>query len=83
MPGQAPSALTRSSGVTGLSGVSGGVSIETLRMKTRPVRENQSASFESRSDAWLQPASTGPSSNTTIHGFRLIILSRTLDQGSP
>ena len=44
MPGHAPSALTRSSAVTGLSGVNGGVSIDTLRMNTRPVRENQSAS---------------------------------------
>ena len=50
MPGQPPSALTRSSGVTGLSGVSGGVSIETFLMNTRPERENQSASFDSRSD---------------------------------
>ena len=49
MPGQPPSALTRSSAVTGLSGVSGGVSIETLLMNNRPERENHSASFDSRS----------------------------------
>ena len=41
MPGQPPS-VTSSSGVTAFSGLSGGVSIDTLRMNTRPVRENQS-----------------------------------------
>src|SRR5438105_14497815 len=70
MPGQAPSALTRSSAVTGLSGVNGGVSIDTLRMNTRPVRENQSASRDRMSDALPQPASAGPSSNNASNGFR-------------
>ena len=60
MPGQPPSALTRSSASPALSGLSGGVSIETFRMNTRPVRENQSASFDSRSDAPEQPAKRGP-----------------------
>ena len=32
-------------------------------MNTRPVRENQSASFDMRSVAPEQPASAGPSSN--------------------
>src|ERR1700682_5705584 len=64
MPGQPPSALTRSSGATGLSGLSGGVSIETFRTNTRPVRENQSASLDRRSDCsrdavLQQPAMTG------------------------
>src|SRR3954453_1413384 len=82
MPGQAPSALTRSSAVTGLSAESGGGSIDTLRMKKGAERENQSASFERRSDALLQPARTGPSSSNAINGFRLIVPSHTLDQGS-
>src|ERR1700721_3490652 len=47
IPGQAPSVLTRSSAVTGLSGVSGGVSIETFLMKRRPRRETHSAPFYS------------------------------------
>src|SRR2546429_9748456 len=37
MPGQAPSALTRSSAVTRLSGVYGGASVRVLRMKRRPA----------------------------------------------
>ena len=82
MPGQAPSALTSSSGVTALVGLSGGVSIETLRMNTRPERENQSASFDIRSDAPEQPASAGPSSINTSNGFRMIVPRRTLDPGS-
>ena len=36
MPGQAPEALTRSSGITCFSGVSGGASIEMLRVNIRP-----------------------------------------------
>src|SRR5439155_24416212 len=36
MPGQAPSALTRSSALTGVSGVSGGDSIEMFLMNRRP-----------------------------------------------
>src|ERR1700742_1060364 len=40
IPGQPPSALTRSSAVTGLSGVRGAVSIETGLMNSRPEREN-------------------------------------------
>src|SRR6185369_990347 len=82
IPGQPPSAETSSSGVTGLSGLSGGVSIDTFRMNTRPVRENQSASFDIRSDALEQPASAGPSNNNVSSGFRLIVPRRTLDPGS-
>src|SRR3982074_929530 len=67
MPGHSPSALIRSSGVTGLSGVNGGVSIETFLMKTLPGRENQSASFDNRSDESMldapeQPAISGAAS---------------------
>ena len=67
MPGQPPSALTRSSAVTGLFGVSGGVSIEMLRMNTRPERENHCASFDNRSDAPEQPAMTGASAQQRQH----------------
>ena len=52
-------------------------------MNTRPVRENQSASFDIRSDAPVQPASAGPSSNNTSSGFRSIVPRRTLDQAPP
>src|SRR5260370_368799 len=48
IPGQNPSALTRSSAITGLLGDSGGASM--FRMNSLPVRENHSASFDSRSD---------------------------------
>src|SRR6478735_4685396 len=58
MPGQAPSALTRSSATTGLSGVSGGDSIEMLLMKNRVGLLNHSASFDSRSEP-AQPAISG------------------------
>src|SRR4051794_14251476 len=79
IPGQAPSALTRSSAVTRLSGVSGGVSIETLRMNSRPERENHCASFESRSDCRRsdvpeQPAISGASAHNASRRFRLKIL---------
>src|ERR1700754_4312080 len=50
MPGQRPSALTKSSAVTGLFGVNGGVSIDTLLMLNLPARENHWASLDSRSD---------------------------------
>jgi hypothetical protein len=75
MPGHCPSALTRSSAVTGLSGVNGGVSIETFLMKTRPERENQSASFDSRSEEIMlvvpeQPATSGAASTSTSNRFR-------------
>jgi hypothetical protein len=84
MPGQAPSALTRSSDVTGLSGVSGGVSIETLRMNSRPGRENHSASFDSRSDwnmsdAPEQPATAGASTSNANRPFERWPLSRTIN----
>src|SRR3569833_1525972 len=49
MPAQAPSALTRSSAPTGLSGVSGGDSIEMFLMNRRPGFWNHSASFDNRS----------------------------------
>src|SRR6201992_4179704 len=76
IPGQAPSALTRSSAVTGLSGVSGGVSIETFLMKRRPLRENHSASFDMRSEEKISeavaphPDSTGASNRSASTGFR-------------
>src|ERR1700733_9230196 len=75
IPGQAPSALTRSSAVTGLSGVSGGVSIDTFLMKSLPLRENHSASLEinsvlKRSEAVApQPANTGASRRTASIDF--------------
>src|SRR5690348_4189903 len=59
IPAQIPSALTRSSAVTGLLGVSGGASIEIFLMNKRPGRENHSASREIRSDAPEQPATNG------------------------
>src|SRR5665213_4295981 len=75
IPGQSPSALTRSSAAIGLLGVSGGVSIETLRMNSLPERENQSASLdrisdENISDAPAQPAIRGASSSNASSRFR-------------
>jgi hypothetical protein len=61
IPGQAPLAVTRSSAETGLSGVSGGESIDTLRMNRRPGRENHSESFDSRSELPEHPATNGAS----------------------
>src|SRR6478609_1516589 len=58
MPAQAPSALTRSSAPTGLSGVSGGDSIEMLLMKRRLGVLNHWASLDNRSVP-EQPASSG------------------------
>jgi hypothetical protein len=77
IPGQYPSALTRSSEVTGLSGVSGGASIEMFRMNSLPGRENQSASFNS--DAPEQPAMTGASRSSGSSRFRAALLSRTMN----
>lgn len=65
MPGQAPSALTRSSAPTGLSGVSGGDLIEMFLMKRRPGFWNHSASFDSRSVP-EQPASSGATAANAI-----------------
>jgi len=75
IPGQSPSALTKSSDVTGLLGVKGGVSIETLRMNSLPERENHSASFDRRSDENMsdapeQPAMTGASRSNASRHFR-------------
>ena len=62
--------------VTGFSGVSGGVSIETLLMKRRPLRENHSASFDMRSEEKIseavapQPVSTGASRSNASTDFR-------------
>ena len=74
-PGTAAVGADEISGVTGLSGVSGGVSIETFRMNTRPGRENQSASFDSRSDARRSSphSAAAPSSNNASSGFRSIV----------
>jgi len=77
MPGQAPSALTRSSAVTGLSGVSGGVSIDTFLMNSRPGRENHSASFDSRSADEPQPVTSGASTSSAKSCFRWVSLSLT------
>ena len=75
MPGQNPSALTKSSEVTGLLGVSGGASIDTFLMNSRPERENHSASFDIRSlaeksDVPEQPAMTGANSSNASSRFR-------------
>src|ERR1700719_861615 len=75
IPGQAPSALTKSSRLTGLSGVRGGVSIDTFLMKTLPLRENHSASFDKRSDekksdVAAQPAIMGAHSISVSTDFR-------------
>ena len=75
MPGQRPSALMRSSGVAGLSGVSGGVSIETFLINSLPYRDMQSASLDSRSedimsDALPQPDTTGATKSSNINAFR-------------
>ena len=66
MPGHIPSGLTRSFAVIGLSGLSGGA--ETFSMVSLPVRLNQSASRDKRSDENMslmlapeQPARTGAS----------------------
>src|SRR5580704_3279955 len=89
IPGQAPSALTRSSAVTGLSGVSGGLSIETFLMKRRPLRENHSASFDMRSGAKIseavapQPANTGASRSNAGTDFQWRYLFRTMNQTHP
>jgi hypothetical protein len=68
--------------VTGLSGVSGGVSIETFLMKSRPLRENHSASFDNRSEEKIselvapQPARIGANKTSASNGLRL---SRTMN----
>src|SRR4051812_31548670 len=59
MPGQAPSALTRSSAPTALSGVSGGDSIEMFRMNRRLGVLNHWVSLDSRSVPPEQPATSG------------------------
>src|SRR5882757_170515 len=69
IPGHNPSALIRSSGVTCLSGVNGGVSIETFLMNVLPERENQSASLDNRSEEKIsevlaQPATIGATSSS-------------------
>src|SRR4051812_37907790 len=68
MPGQPPSALTRSSAPTGLSGVSGGDSIEMFLMNNRLGLLNHSASFAeaSRSVPPEQPAISGATAANAI-----------------
>jgi hypothetical protein len=61
--------------VTGLSGVRGGVSIETFLMKSLPLRENHSASREKRSDENIsdvpaQPAIMGANTSNASMRFR-------------
>jgi hypothetical protein len=58
MPAQPPSALTRSSAPTALSGVSGGDSIEMFRMNMRLGVLNHWASLENTSVP-EQPATSG------------------------
>ncbi len=84
IPGHSPSALTRSSAVIGLFGVSGGVSIETLLMNNLPERENHCASFDRRSDenmsdAPAQPARAGANSSNASRRFGWEFLSRTIN----
>src|ERR1700736_2432698 len=73
IPGQAPSALTRSSAVTGLLGERGGASM--FLMNSLPGRENHSASFDSRSDENIsdvleQPAMRGANRSSASSRFR-------------
>ena len=75
IPGQSPSALIRSSGVIGLSGVSGGASMEIFFLNTLLGVENQSASLENTSDentldALPQLASTGAINSSDSIVFR-------------
>jgi len=65
--------------VTGLSGVSGGASIEMFRMNSLPGRENHSASLDIRSVAPEQPAMTGASRSKGSSRFREGLLSRTMN----
>src|SRR6516164_1485282 len=84
MPGQAPSALTRSSAVTGLSGVSGGASIETFLMNSRPGRENHSASFRViRSGVPEQPAISGANTMSAKRHAEYRFAYRTMKLASP
>jgi hypothetical protein len=78
IPGQKPSALTMSSAVTGLSGVKGGVSIETFLMKSLPLRENHSASDENISDEPAQPAIMGANRSNASTRFPRRYLSCTM-----
>ena len=80
MPGQAPEALTRSSAVTALSGVSGGASIETLRVNSRPGRENHSASLDSRSGVFAHAEISGAQASSVNSRVRFLCLSRTINQ---
>src|SRR3569833_3489144 len=79
MPGQPPSALTRSSAVIGFSGVSGGVSIETLRRKIRRDPENHSLSFDNRSLAPEQPDTADASTMNARTRVSFWLVSRTMD----
>src|SRR6516162_5321928 len=84
MPGQAPSALTRSSAVTGLSGVKGGASIETFLMNSRPGRENHSASFRViRSGVPEQPAISGANTMSAKRHAEYRFAYRTMKLASP
>jgi hypothetical protein len=66
MPAQPPSALTRSSAPTGLSGVSGGDSIEMLLMNRRLGVLNHWVSLDNRSDPPEQPATSGATAANAI-----------------
>src|SRR5882757_2003768 len=75
IPGQNPSAVTRSSAATGLLGVRGADSIEMFLMNSRPGRENHTSSFDRRSDenilaALEQPAMSGVNPSSASSRFR-------------
>ncbi len=76
IPGQPPSALTSSSGVTGLSGVSGGVSIEMFLMKRasgvrEPVRILRQQVGRAEQPASAAPSSTTPAVASSDRSFRV------------
>src|SRR3954452_14587487 len=79
MPGHAPSALTRSSAVAGLSGVSGGASIEMLLMNRRCGRLNHSVSFERKSGVPEHPDTTGTSTRNARARVSRLLWSRTMN----
>ena len=80
MPGQAPSALTRSSAPTGVVGFSGGALIDTLLIDSLPACENQSASLEKKSDVFEQPAIIGANASSSDSRPQYRLSRRTINQ---
>src|SRR5215472_14533414 len=82
IPGQAPSALTRSSALTGSFGLKGGASIDTFLMKSRPGRENHSASFTAlkSGSAPVQPEINGASAKSAQSRTQCRFSHRTIKQ---